>query len=85
MTFLWLRKCLQGGQDQEDCEVDLDDDGQVVQGKGIGKVGDDDQDGGWEEGGEHVAHQWARKLKNHQEPGMVLMGMYSVDCFTVSP
>ena len=38
---------LQGGQDEEDGEVDLDDDCQVVQGEGIGEVGDDDQDGGW--------------------------------------
>ena len=36
--------------DKEDSDVDLDDDGHVVQGEGVGEVGDDDQDGGREEG-----------------------------------
>ena len=42
---------LQGGQDKEHCEVDLDDNRLVVGGKGVGEVGDDDQDGGGQEGG----------------------------------
>ena len=49
--------------DKEDSEVDLDDDGHVVQGEGVGEVGDDDQDGGREEGGQYAAHQWSRQLK----------------------
>ena len=50
----------------------MDDDGQVVQGEGVGEVGDDDQDGGREEGGQNATHQWSRQLKNHQEPRTVL-------------
>ena len=50
----------------------MDDNGEVVQGKGIGEVGDDHHDGGGQEGGQHAAHQWSRQLKNHQEPRTVL-------------
>ena len=58
---------LQGGQDKEHCEVDLDDDGLVVGGKGVGEVGDDDQDGGGQEGGEQAARQRPRELEDHLE------------------
>ena len=50
----------------------MDDNGQVVQGEGIGEVDDDDQDGGREEGGQYAAHQRSGQLKTHQKPRMVL-------------
>ena len=50
----------------------MDDNGQVVQSEGVGEVGDDDQDGGREECGQHATHQWPRQLKNHQEARPVL-------------
>ena len=37
----------------------MDDYSQVVQGEGVGEVGDDDEDGGGQEGGQHAAHQGA--------------------------
>ena len=61
----FLLKHLQGGQDKENCEVDLDDDGLVVIGKGVGEVGDDDQDGGGQEGCQQAACQRAGELKDH--------------------
>ena len=43
----------------------MDDNGLVVGGKGVGEVGDDDQDGGGQEGGEQAARQRPRELKEH--------------------
>ena len=63
--YFFLLEHLQGGQDKENCEVDLDDDGLVVIGKGVGEVGDDDQDGGGQEGCQQAACQRAGELKDH--------------------
>ena len=54
----------------------MDDYSQVVQGEGVGEVGDDDEDGGGQEGGQHAAHQGAGQLKNHQKPKTILGNMY---------
>ena len=54
----------------------MDDYSQVVQGEGVGEVGDDDEDGGGQERGQHAAHQGAGKLKNHQKPKTILENMY---------
>ena len=50
----------------------MDDDGLVVGGKGVGEVGDDDQDGGRQEGGQQAARQRPRKLKDHLETRQTL-------------
>ena len=50
---------LQGCKNEEDGEVDLDDDVQVVFGEGVGNVGDEDEDGGRQEGGEDAAGERA--------------------------
>ena len=42
----------QCGKNEEDGEIDLDDDSQVVLGEGVGKVGDEDEHGGGQVGGE---------------------------------
>ena len=55
----------QCGKNEEDGEIDLDDDSQVVLGEGVGKVGDQDQHGGGQVGGEQVAGQWAGQLENN--------------------
>ena len=56
---------LQGCKNEEYCEIDLDDDVQVVFGEGVGQVGDDDQDGGRQEGGEDAARQRAGQLEQN--------------------
>ena len=43
----------------------MDDDVQVVFGEGVGQVGDDDQDGGRQEGGEDAARQRAGQLEHN--------------------
>ena len=58
---------LQGCQNEENSEVDLDDDGQVVLWEGIGQVGDDHQDGGRQEGGQQATRQRSRQVERHRE------------------
>ena len=58
---------LQGCQNEENSEVDLDDDGQVVLGEGVGQVGDQHQDGGRQEGGQQAAGQRSRQVERHLE------------------
>ena len=43
----------------------MDDDLQVVFGEGIGEVGDKDEDGGGQEGGEDAAGERPRQLEHH--------------------
>ena len=50
----------------------MNDDGLVVGGKGVGEVGDDDQDGGGQEGGQQAARQWPGKLKDHLQTRQTL-------------
>ena len=45
----------------------MDDNSQVVLGEGVGKVGDQDQHGGGQVGGEQVAGQWAGQLENKSQ------------------
>ena len=56
---------LQGCKNEEDGEVDLDDDVQVVFGEGVGKVGDEDEDGRRQEGGEDAAGERPRQLEHN--------------------
>ena len=58
----------------------MDDDGLVVGRKGVGKVGDDDQDGGRQEGGQQAARQRPRKLKDHLETGQALKCCQCLKC-----
>ena len=55
----------QCGKNEEDGEIDLDDNSQVVLGEGVGKVGDEDEHGGGQEGGEQVAGQRTGQLENN--------------------
>ena len=45
MCLIQMQSYSQGCQDKEYCEVDLDDNGLVVFGEGIGEVGDEHQGG----------------------------------------
>ena len=54
---------LQGCQNEENSKVDLDDDGQVVLGEGVGQVGDQHQDRCWQEGGQQAAGQWSGQVE----------------------
>ena len=64
---------LQGCQNEENSEVDLDDDGQVVLGEGVGQVGDHHQDGGWQEGGQQAARQRSRQVERHLEARVTVL------------
>ena len=64
---------LQGCKNEENCEIDLDDDVQVVFGEGVGEVGDDDEDGGGQEGGEDAAGQWAGQLEHNFETQVLVL------------
>ena len=72
---LMKRLCdnLQGCQNEENSEVDLDDDGQVVLGEGVGQVGDDHQDGGRQEGGQQAAGQRSRQVERHLEARVAVL------------
>ena len=43
----------------------MDDNSQVVLGEGVGKVGDEDQHGGGQVGGEQIAGQRTGQLENN--------------------
>ena len=64
---------LQGCQNEENSEVDLDDDGQVVLGEGVGQVGDQHQDGGRQEGGQQAAGQRSRQVERHLEARVTVL------------
>ena len=72
----WMKRLcdnLQGCQNEEDGEVDLDDDGQVVLGEGVGQVGDHHQDGGRQEGGQQAARQRSRQVERHLEARVTVL------------
>ena len=72
----WMKRLcdnLQGCQNEENSEVDLDDDGQVVLGEGVGQVGDDHQDGGRQEGGQQAARQRSRQVERHLEARVTVL------------
>ena len=64
---------LQGCQNEENSEVDLDDDGQVVLGEGVGQVCDQHQDGGRQEGGQQAAGQRSRQVERHLEARVAVL------------
>ena len=72
----WMKRLcdnLQGCQNEENSEVDLDDDGQVVLGEGVGQVGDHHQDGGRQEGGQQAARQRSRQVERHLEARVAVL------------
>ena len=72
----WMKRLcdnLQGCQNEENSEVDLDDDGQVVLGEGVGQVGDHHQDGGRQEGGQQAARQRSRQVERHLEARVTVL------------
>ena len=72
----WMKRLcdnLQGCQNEENSEVDLDDDGQVVLGEGVGQVGDHHQDRGRQEGGQQAARQRSRQVERHLEARVTVL------------
>ena len=63
---------LQGCEDQEDGEVDLDDKSDIGPGEGIGEEGNAGEDEGGEEHGEEAAEQGSAQADPDHGPGPAL-------------